>query len=287
MQDKIAKIFFIISGTISIVVVSLIVLFISKEALFFVKSPGITELFGNRWMPVSFVKESFGIFPLILGSFLITGLATIIAVPLGICAAIYIAEMTNNQEREILKPIVELLAGIPSVVLGFFGLVVLAPIVKKVFGLNSGLTALTGAIVLAFMAIPTIVSISEDAIRNVPISLKQASLALGANRLQTILKVIVPAALPGIIAATLLGIGRVIGETMAVLMVTGNAAMLTVNPFESVRTMTATIAAEMGEVPFGGEHYLALFMVAVVLLLFTFFLNLIAQKILKKYRFEV
>jgi phosphate transport system permease protein len=162
--------------------------------------------------------------------------------------------------------------------------VVLVPLIKSIFNLSTGLTALAGAVLLALMAIPTVVSISEDAIRSVPASYKAASLALGASKMQTIWKVTVPAALPGIVAAVMLGIGRVIGETMAVMMVTGNAAVITASPFDSVRTMTATIAAEMGEVAFGSIHYRALFCVGIVLLLATFGLNMIAQKFLKKYR---
>ena len=215
---------------------------------------------------------------------LVTLLATIFAVPFGVVSAIYIAEMASPVEREIWKPVIELLAGIPSVVLGFFGLVVVAPLVKETFGLTSGLNALTGAFLLALMAIPTIISISEDAIRNVPQSYKEASYSLGASKLQTIWKVTVPAALSGIVAAVMLGLGRVVGETMAVMMVTGNAAIITFSPVESVRTMTATVAAEMGEVPFGSDHYHALFVIGVVLLFMTFCLNMVAQKVLKKYR---
>ncbi len=168
-------------------------------------------------------------------------------------------------------------------VLGFFGLVVVAPLVKDVFQLNSGLTALTGAILLALMAIPTIVSVSEDAIHSVPAAYKQASMALGASPVQTMWRVTVPAAMPGIFAATLLGMGRVIGETMAVMMVTGNAAMITFSPLASVRTMTATVAAEMGEVSLGGTHYRALFCVGLVLLIVTFTLNYVAQRVLRRY----
>jgi phosphate transport system permease protein len=229
----------------------------------------------------------FGIIPLITGSLLVTLLATLIAVPFGVVAAVYIAEVARPAEREFFKPFIELLAGIPSVVIGFFGLVVLSPLVKQFFGLPSGLTALTGALLLALMAIPTIITISEDAIRSVPTSYKEASLSLGATRLQTIWKVTVPASLSGIVAAVMLGIGRVIGETMAVMMVTGNAAILTASPFESVRTMTATIAAEMGEVAFGSAHYRALFCVGVVLLIATFLLNTVAIRVMKKYRMGV
>jgi phosphate transport system permease protein len=235
-------------------------------------------------VPVSFERESFGILPLITGSLLITGLATLLTIPFGVGAAVYISEIASPIEREILKPFIELLAGIPSVVIGFFGLVVVVPLIKTCFNLPSGLTALSGAILLALMAIPTVISISEDALRSVPDSYKDASLALGAGKLQTITKITVPAALPGITTAIMLGTGRVIGETMAVMMVTGNAAIMTSSTFDSVRTMTATIAAEMGEVAFGSVHYRALFCVGIVLLLATFALNMIAQKFLRKYR---
>ncbi|MFH1538852.1 MAG: phosphate ABC transporter permease subunit PstC, partial [bacterium] len=237
-KDKAVHLVFIGAASMSILIVVLIFLFLGKEAVPFAAKPGLAELLSSRWMPVSFQKESFGLYPLITGSLLVTFLATSIAVPFGVCAAVYLSEVANVTEREIFKPFIELLAGIPSVVLGFFGLIVLAPIVKNIFGLQTGLTALTGALLLALMAIPTIISISEDAIRGVPESYKQASLALGASRLQTIWRVTVPAALSGIVAAVMLGIGRVIGETMAVMMVTGNAAIMTASPFESVRTMT-------------------------------------------------
>jgi phosphate transport system permease protein len=272
------------TASISIIIVMLIFLFLGKEAFPFIHDPGISELFGSRWSPVSFIKESFGIYPLITGSFLITILATLLSVPIGVCGAVYISEVAGDREREFFKPFIELLAGIPSVVLGFFGIVILAPLIKSIFNLSSGLTALTGAVLLALMAIPTIISISEDAIRSVPRSYKEASLALGASKLQTIWKVTVPASLSGIIAAVMLGMGRVIGETMTVLMVTGNAALLTLSPFESVRTMTATIAAEMGEVPFGSSHYGALFWIGIILLIITFSLNSIAMRVLKRYR---
>ncbi len=268
----------------SILIVVLVFLFLGRESVPFIASHGVGELFGEVWQPVSFEDEQFGILPLITGSVLVTLLATIFAVPFGVVSAIYIAEMASPVEREIWKPVIELLAGIPSVVLGFFGLVVVAPLVKETFGLTSGLNALTGAFLLALMAIPTIISISEDAIRNVPQSYKEASYSLGASKLQTIWKVTVPAALSGIVAAVMLGLGRVVGETMAVMMVTGNAAIITFSPVESVRTMTATVAAEMGEVPFGSDHYHALFVIGVVLLFMTFCLNMIAQKVLKKYR---
>jgi phosphate transport system permease protein len=283
-KEKAIKLMLWATASTSILIVIGIFVFVGKEAGHFAVEPGLKELLGSRWIPVSFQKESFGLLPLITGSLLVTALATALTIPFGVGAAVYIAELARPTEREILKPFIEILAGIPSVVIGFFGLIVLVPLIKSVFNLSTGLTALAGAVLLALMAIPTVVSISEDAIRSVPASYKAASLALGASKMQTIWKVTVPAALPGIVAAIMLGIGRVIGETMAVMMVTGNAAVITASPFDSVRTMTATIAAEMGEVAFGSIHYRALFCVGIVLLLATFGLNVIAQKFLKKYR---
>jgi phosphate transport system permease protein len=269
------------SSSICVLIVLFVFIFLFKEAFPFINQPGLSSLLGERWIPVSFQKQQFGLYPLISGSILVTVLATLIAIPFGVCSAVYIAELAGPREREILKPFIEMLAAIPSVVLGFFGLVVLAPLVKDAFHLNTGLTALTGALVLALMSIPTIISISEDAIRNVPRSYREASMALGAGEIQTVWKVTVPAAASGIVSAVMLGMGRVIGETMAVLMVTGNAAVVTFSPFESVRTMTATVAAEMGEVTYGGVHYQSLFWVGIVLLTTTFFLNMIAQRALR------
>lgn len=283
-KEKAIRLMLLSAASTSILIVVLIFVFLGKEAGPFLIEPGAGKLVSTRWMPVSFQEESFGILPLVVGSLVVTVTAMLIVIPFGICAAVYISEVARPWEREVFKPFVELLAGIPSVVIGFFGLVVLAPLVKDLFGLSTGLTALSGALLLALMAIPTVVSISEDAIRSVPASYKEASLALGASRLQTIWKVTVPASLSGIVAAVMLGMGRVIGETMAVMMVTGNAAVMTASPLDSVRTMTATIAAEMGEVPFGSDHYRALFCIGIVLLLATFGLNMIAQRVLKKYR---
>ena len=282
--EKSIKIMLVGGASTSILVVFLIFLFLGKEAIPFIEEPGLGSLFETRWIPVTFKQQAFGVLPLFTGSLVVTVLATILLLPFGVFGAIYIAEIGSSVERSFLKPFIEVRAGIPSVVIGFFGLVVLSPALKYVFNLNTGLTAITGAILLALMAIPTVISISEDAIRSVPAAYKEASLALGAGKLQTIFRIIVPAALPGIIAAIMLGMGRVIGETMAVLMVTGNAAKITFNPFDSVRTMTATIAAEMGEVAFGSQHYQALFWVGLILLVITFGLNIVAQKVLRKYQ---
>jgi phosphate transport system permease protein len=283
-KDLVIKYLLQFGASISILIVLLIFLFLFREALPFIRQPGLGALLDIRWEPVSFVEQRFGLYPLVTASVLITFLATLLAIPFGLVSAVYISEVATPLEREFFKPFIELLAGIPSVVLGFFGMVVLGPLVKHTFHLETGLTALTGALLLALMAIPTIISISEDALKSVPSAYKQASLALGASRLETIWLVTVPAALSGIIAAIMLGMGRVIGETMTVLMVTGNAPVLTLNPLESVRTMTATIAAEMGEVEFGSTHYQALFWVGIILLLATFALNLFAQRVLKRYQ---
>ncbi len=283
-SERGARLFFAACASTSMLIVLLIFLFLFKEAVPFVSKPGLSDLAGTRWVPVSFQHELFGILPLVLGSLLVTLLASVLAIPFGVGAAIYIAELARPAEREFLKPCIEMLAAIPSVVLGFFGLVVLAPLVKAVFHLSTGLTALSGAILLALMAAPTIISIAEDAIRSVPRSYREASLAMGATHMQTVWKVTTPAALSGIVAAVMLGMGRVVGETMAVLMVTGNAAMMTLSPFDSVRTMTATIAAEMGEVTFGSTHYQALFWVGITLLFATFILNMVAQRVLRKYQ---
>ena len=272
------------AASTSILIVVLIFGFLVKEAAPFLVEPGAGRLAGTEWVPVTFNEPRYGLVPLVTGSLLVTFLAIVLAIPFGVCGAVYMSELARPAERELLKPFIELLAGIPSVVLGFFGLVVLAPIIKWAFGLGTGMVALTGAVLLALMAIPTVISISEDAIGSVPKSYKEAAMALGATRLQAIWRVTVPAALPGITAAVMLGMGRVIGETMAVMMVTGNAALVTLSPLESVRTMTATVAAEMGEVAFGSEHYRALFCVGVVLLVATFGINMVAQRALAKYR---
>jgi len=233
-------------------------------------------LLGARWYPIS-EPPRLGILPLILGSLWVTVGATVISVPLGIACAIYIGEIAPNWLKEILKAGVELLAAIPSIVLGFIGLVTLVPLVKKLFGLPTGLTAFSGSLVLAFMAMPTIVSIMEDALNTVPKSYREGSIAMGATKWQTIRRIVLPSAASGIIAAIMLGIGRVVGETMAVMMITGNAAIIPKSFFQPVRTMTATIAAEMGETVQGSEHYFALFAIGIVLFAITFAINLMAD----------
>ena len=281
--DTVIRWFFTLTASVSILIVAAIFTFLFKESIPFVREEGLSPLWGTRWNPTSAMEAGFGVLPLITGSLLVTILAGILSVPLGVAGAVYIAEVASPGEREFLKPFIEMLAGIPSVVLGFFGLVVVAPAIKTLFDLNSGLNALSGSVVLGLMAIPTIISVSEDAIRAVPNSFRHASLALGASHQQTVWGVIVPAAIPGITAAVMLGFGRIVGETMAVMMVTGNAAKISLNPVDSVRTMTATVAAEMGEVAQGGTHYSALFFVGVILLFATFLLNILALQTFKRY----
>ena len=230
-------------------------------------------IFGNEWYPTAEPVPLFGVWPLILGTLMVTLGAILFALPLGLATSIYLAEVASFRLRNIIKPLVELLAGIPSVVYGFFGLVVLVPLIQQIFKLEVGETVLAGSIVLGIMALPTIITISEDALRTTPKSLKEASLALGATRWQTMVRVVIPYAKSGITTAIILGIGRAIGETMAVLMVTGNAAMIPHSFLVPARTIPATIAAELGESPYGGLHFKALFALGIILFIFTLIIN--------------
>jgi phosphate transport system permease protein len=237
---------------------------------------------GEEWMPVSTPAPQFGELPLLLGTLWVSIFAILIALPLGLGVAIYLSELADERTRKLLKPAIELLAGIPSVVYGFFGLVVLVPLIQKALDLPVGETALAGSLVLAIMALPTIITVAEDAMRNTPKAMREASLALGATPWQTIYRVIIPYAASGIMAAVVLGIGRAIGETMAVLMVTGNAAIMPHSLFESVRTIPATIAAELGEAPAGGMHYQSLFLLGCILFILTMIISLSAELISKQ-----
>jgi phosphate transport system permease protein len=243
-----------------------------------VKKIGVGEfLLGKEWYPTSSPVAEFGILPLILGTLWVSIGAILLALPIGLITAIYLAEVSGQRLRNILKPVIELLAGIPSVVYGFFGLVVLVPLIQKTFNLAVGETALAGSIILGIMALPTIITISEDALRTTPQSLKEASLALGATRWQTLVRVIIPYSKSGIIAACILGIGRAVGETMAVLMVTGNASVMPHSYLQPVRTIPATIAAELGEASFGGVHFKALFALGIILFLMTMGFNFLVE----------
>ena len=232
---------------------------------------------GKEWFPTAQPSAQLGVLPLILGTLWVSLGAILLALPLGLAAAIYMSEIANDSVRRIMKPLIELLAGIPSVVYGFFGLVIIVPLIQKTFDLPVGETGLAGSIILGIMALPTIITISEDAMRNTPRAMKEASLALGATKWQTIYKVVVPYSISGISAGAILGIGRAIGETMAVLMVTGNAAVIPHSILEPVRTIPATIAAELGEAPNGGLHYQALFALGCILFLITLFINLTVE----------
>lgn len=267
-----------VCGISAIFIIGLIFIFLLREGLPAFTGESASVLLTPRWYPI---EGRYGLLPLLAGSLIVTVGAVSIALPLGLMTAIYLGEIAPQRQREILKPFIEVLAGIPSIVLGFLGWVVLAPIVQRA-GAPSGLTAFTGAFILAYMALPTIISISEDALYAVPKSYRDGSLAIGATRWQTIWRVVLPAARSGIVTAVMLGIGRAIGETMAVMMVTGNAANIPKMGlgafFQPVRTMTATIAAEMGEVARGSEHYSVLFAIGISLFVITFILNSIASR---------
>lgn len=243
----------------------------------------LSDFFGGmKWYPTSTPAPIFGLVPLLLGTLLVSFGAILLSLPFGIAVAIYLAEIANKRTRDFLKPVIELLAGIPSVVFGFFGLVVIVPLIQKVLDLPVGETAFAGSVVLGIMALPTIITVAEDSMRTTPSAMKEASLALGATRWQTIYKVIIPYSISGITSAVVLGIGRAIGETMAVLMVTGNAAIIPTSFFEPVRTIPATIAAELGEAPAGGAHYQSLFLLGAVLFVITLLLSFIVEYISSK-----
>ncbi len=232
---------------------------------------------GKEWYPTSQPAAQFGVLPLITGTLWVSLWAIMIALPFGLAAAIYLSELAKPGVRKVLKPIIELLAGIPSVVYGFFGLIVVVPMIQQLFNLPVGETGLAGSIILAIMALPTIITVAEDAMRTTPRAMKEASLALGATHWQTIYRVIIPYSISGITAAIVLGIGRAIGETMAVLMVTGNAAVLPKTILEPMRTIPATIAAELGEAPNGGTHYQALFLLGCILFLITMVISIVVE----------
>jgi phosphate transport system permease protein len=268
----------------SVLTLALIVLFLFREGIPIFKEVSVSDfIFGKEWYP-TYDPPSYGIWPLIIGSAVVTLCSCLLAVPLGVLSAVYIAEIAPSSIKDIAKSTIELLAGLPSVVLGFFGMVVVAPFLQETFDLPTGLNIVNASVLLAIMAVPTISSISEDALYAVPQEFKDASYALGATKYETIIKVIIPAALSGISTAVILGMARAIGETMVVLMVAGGAAAVPESIFDSVRPMPASIAAEMGEAPFGGGHYHALFATGIVLFILTLVFNLIADYISQKFK---
>ena len=237
---------------------------------------------GAEWFPPATPAAQFGFLPLIGGTLWVSLFAILFALPFGLSVSIYMSEVAHPKVRNWLKPVIELLSGIPSVVYGFFGLIVIVPLIQKLFDLPVGESGLAGSIVLAIMALPTIITVTEDAMRNCPRAMREASLALGASQWQTIYKVVIPYSISGITSGVVLGIGRAIGETMAVLMVTGNAAVIPTTILEPLRTIPATIAAELGEAPAGGPHYQALFLLGVVLFFITLIINFSVEYISSK-----
>jgi phosphate transport system permease protein len=283
-KDNLIRNIFFLTALSSIVALALIMLYLFVEGLPIFKVVSVTDfLFGSLWYPTSDPPE-FGILPLIMASLAVTALSSAIAIPLGVMTAIYLSEIASRKTRNFFKPVVELLAALPSVVIGFFGMVVVAPYLQETFDLATGLNLFNAAIMLAFMSVPTICSVSEDAIYSVPRELKEASLALGATHFETIAKVVLPASLSGISTAVMLGMSRAIGETMVVLMVAGGAAIIPTSIFSPVRPMPSSIAAEMAEAAFRGNHYRALFAIGIVLFLFTLAFNLVASHVAEKHK---
>jgi len=273
-----------VSGASAILFVLVIFIFLMKEGLPALQKVPLSSLVSSRWYPI---EDFFGLLPLLGGSLIVTLGSALVAIPFGLGTAIYIAEVAPRWAREVLKPFVEVMAGIPSVVLGFIGILVLAPNLRVLLDLPTGLTALAGALLLGGISIPTIVSVAEDALDAVPRSYRDAALALGATRWQTIWRVTLPAARSGVITAIMLGLGRAIGETMTVMMVTGNAPVVPKSLsalFEPARTMTSTIAAEMGEVAVGSTHYHVLFLIGITLFLISLLINLIASAVIFRQR---
>ena len=283
-KELFMRMLFTLLGASGIVILTLILLFLVMEGMPIFSEVSVTDfIFGEYWYP-TYDPPDFGIFPLILGTLSVTAISSLIAIPLGVMTAVYLAEIATPRIRGIVKPIVELIEGLPTVVIGFFGMVVVAPFLQRIFDMPTGLNLFNASIMLAFMSVPTICSVSEDAIYTVPQEMKEASLGLGATHLETIFRVILPASLSGISTAVILGISRAVGETMVVLMVAGGAAMIPTSLFDPVRPMPASIAAEMAEAPYQSEHYYALFAIGLVLFVFTFAFNMLADYLAHKHK---
>ena len=282
--DRLMRNLFFSIALASIIMLAVITLFLFQEGIPIFKVVSVKEfLFGEFWYPTD-DDPTFSIFPMIMGSLSVALVSASMSIPLGIMTAIYLAEIADRRIREIIKPTIELLSALPSVVIGFFGMVIIAPFLQKILDISTGLNLFNAGLMLAFMTVPTICSISEDAISSVPNGLKEASLALGATQWETITRVTLPASISGISTAVILGISRAIGETMVVLMVAGGAAIIPESIFDPVRPLPASIAAELAEAPFRGDHYHALFAIGIVLFLITFAFNIIADRIATKFR---
>jgi phosphate transport system permease protein len=296
VKEKVIELFLRLNGFVAIAIISLIFIFLFKEGLqafrtipagHFLETSevdwdGVPHVV-RMWQPVG-QQPKYSFIPLVLGSLLVAIPATLISTCLGVACGIYLAEVAGKKTREIVKPAIELLAGVPSVVIGFFCLATLATVVQNLLHTTFRLNAIVGAVGVSFVIVPVIATMTDDALRAVPRFLREGAHALGANRWETIARVVVPAGASGLVASILLGMGRALGETMIVLMATGNAAQVTLNPFTSVRTMTATIAAELGAVPQGGEQYRALFLVGALLFTITFVINLGAEVAVERMR---
>jgi len=285
LKEQLIEKFFLIHGLLAVIILLGIFSLLFSEGFPAFKELGLKSFFfSSNWNPTSLVQESYGILSILISTLMVTFGALLIAVPIGIATAAYMADVAHPKVREIVKPVIEILAGIPSVVVGFLGIIVVGPLLARLFGTSHGLNAINGSVLLAVMALPTIISISEDAILAIPQEYKNASLALGANKWQTLIRVTIPSAFSGIIAAVMLGMGRAIGETMTVLMATGNAPAMPHSFLDSIRTMTATIAIELGETVQGGIHYRSLFVIGFILFIMTFLVNLISDMVLQKYQ---
>jgi phosphate transport system permease protein len=285
LKESAIRAFFLTCGILAVLALAGIFVTLLYTAIPAFKEIHLSEfLLKKNWDPTSPEKAEYGILSMIMSTLMVTGGALLLAVPIGIGVAAYLSDVAHWRVREIVKPVVEILAGIPSVVVGFLGIVLFGPAIAKIFHIGNGLNAVNGSVLLAIMSLPTIISISEDSLNAVPSAYNEASLALGASRWQTLFRVKIPAALSGIIAACMLGMGRAIGETMTVLMATGNARAFPHGFLGSVRTMTANIAIELGEVPYYTTHYYALFAIGLVLFVMTFIVNLVADVILHKYQ---
>lgn len=281
-KDLLFKWIFKIAGILVITVLGgIFVMLIYNSTAFFGKFSPLDFISGTQWDP-SFDK--YGVLPLIVSTIIVTFGSMVIAIPLGIGTAAFLSEYCPPKLKAILKPAIEMLAAIPSVAIGFLGIVLLGPQIADLTNQSNGLNALNGSILLAIMSLPTIITVSEDAINAIPKTYREASFGIGANKWETVVKIVIPAAAPGIIAAVMLGIGRAIGETMTVLMATGNAAAFPKGFFDSVRTITATIAIEMGEVPYNTTHYYALYAIAAILFFMTLIVNLLGEYFVNKFR---
>jgi phosphate transport system permease protein len=284
LGEKIIESWVFLAGILTIVVLLGIIALLLKEGLpAFWYTPPWEFLFGTKWYPVS-EPPTFGISSFFVATLWVTLVATAISVPIGVACAAYLAEVAPARVRETVKPIIEILAGIPSVVMGFIGLMLLSPLVQSAFNLNTGLCGLTAGIMLSLMSLPIIISISEDALRAVPDDFREASYALGATKWETVRHVCIPGALSGITAAVMLGVGRAIGETMTVLMVAGGALAVPVSPTDPMMPMTAAIASGIGNAVRGGLQYQALFAIGLILFILTLAVNLIADRVLERQR---